>query len=72
MRGLITGMLLVTPFLAPAARGQDDLRHIEWFSPGEFAKARQKAEETNRPLLIKGISFGIDATGAADARCGSW
>ena len=68
-RSIAAGTLLATSLIA---QGIDDRRHIDWFSPGEFAKARKKAAATGRLILVKGISFGIDARGAADARCGSW
>src|SRR5262249_9054104 len=46
--------------LAPV--GQDTTA-IDWVLPGQFEQARARAAKENRILMIKGISFGIDAEG---------
>ena len=45
---------------------------IEWVLPGHFEAALARARAENRILLIQGVSFGIDAIGACDARRGRW
>ena len=45
---------------------------IRWFLPGQFEEARTHAEKTKRILIVKGISFGIDAVGAKCATKGNW
>ncbi|MBI3408400.1 MAG: hypothetical protein HY040_08590 [Planctomycetes bacterium] len=45
---------------------------IRWFLPGQFEEARAHAEKTKRILMVKGISFGIDAVGAKCATKGNW
>ena len=49
-----------------------DRTAIEWFRPLQFEKARQKAKSRKRLLIIKGISFGVDAAGAKCATEGTW
>ena len=44
----------------------------EWVLPGDFATARERAEQEQRLLLIKGISFGVDDAGAKCATKGKW
>ncbi len=45
---------------------------IQWFIPGQFKQALQRAKEEKRLLVIKGISFGVDDAGAQCATKGKW
>ena len=56
---------------APAA-GAGDTRAVDFVYPGHFAEAQARARERGRPLLIKGVAFGVDAVGAACATKGHW
>lgn len=49
-----------------------DTAAIDWFLPGDFEAALKKAKAEDRMLLIKGVSFGIDAAGAKCATEGTW
>ncbi len=49
-----------------------DSAAIEWILPGEFERARKRATDENKILLVKGVSFGIDELGARDATRGQW
>jgi hypothetical protein len=51
---------------------QGDPSAIEWHIPGDFKKALKKSVETQRLLIIKGISFGVDEAGAKCATKGDW
>ena len=57
-------------------RAQDDTTcdrtAIEWVLPGDFARALARAQKEQRIVLIKGISFGVDAAGAKCATKGVW
>ena len=68
-------MLLVFLLNAPTLAGDEarcDTSAIRWELPNSFAKARARAAEENRILLIKGVSFGIDHEGAKCATKGMW
>jgi hypothetical protein len=71
--------LLVTVSAAPLAQAHQetpplgcDRTAIEWFLPGDFSSALEKAKESRRILVIKGISFGVDEAGATCATKGVW
>ena len=49
-----------------------DTAAIDWFLPGDFEAALSKAKAQGRMLLVKGVSFGIDAAGAKCATEGTW
>ncbi len=78
---LIVGCIAVVQLLVaadvpeaqkPKADTTSDTSSIRWFLPGQFDKARAAAKARNRLLVLKGISFGIDAKGATCATAGSW
>ena len=74
------------PFAIPTAlalaataslRAQDDAiacdrAAIQWVLPGDFPQALERAQKEQRVLVIKGISFGVDAAGAKCATKGVW
>ena len=62
-------ILVLTAFLAAA---QPDRSAIEWTLPGKFREACEKARASNRLIIIKGISFGVDEEGARCATKGDW
>ena len=80
----LTGLLsvLAVIFLTVNCNGQEtpqtdklscfNSKQIEWFFPGDFDKAFEKAEKENRLLLIKGLGFGLDQQGATCATKGCW
>lgn len=45
---------------------------IDWHTPDAFEAAIAEAKASNRIILIKGVSFGIDAAGAKCATEGTW
>jgi len=49
-----------------------DESSIRWHFPNRFEEARARSRDENRILLIKGVSFGIDAEGACCATKGRW
>lgn len=49
-----------------------DTSAIQWVLPADFDEALARARSQNRLLLIKGVSFGIDAAGASCATAGTW
>ncbi len=57
---------------APDSRASCDPSAIRWALPGEFAVARERAVAEGRLLVVKGISFGVDAIGARCATKGRW
>jgi hypothetical protein len=62
---------------AATLRAQDgnitcDRTAIEWVLPGDFAQALARAQQEQRILVIKGISFGVDDAGAKCATKGVW
>ena len=69
---------LLLSFLGGAAPAQQepelgcDASAIRWFIPGEFKEALERAKEEKRLLIIKGITFGVDAAGAKCATKGKW
>ena len=74
----ITSVLLLAAFAAPVATFADaaepacDRSAIHWVLPGHFDDAVARAKEEKRILIIKGVSFGIDAEGAKCATKGHW
>ena len=71
--------LWVSAALALLGAGEDkkplscqDTSAIKWMLPGEFAKVRERATESNRIIVIKGIAFGVDSAGAKCATKGQW
>ncbi len=44
----------------------------DYITPGNFKKALKKSKKTNRPLLIKGVAFGMNKTGAKKPTKGNW
>jgi len=51
--------------------GYDDVT-CNFILPGNFKKAMFRAKKENRPLLIKGVAFGLDEAGATCATKGHW
>lgn len=51
---------------------QGDPSKIEWTTPGHFKKAFERCGQEGRLLVLKGISFGVDAEGAVCATKGDW
>lgn len=49
-----------------------DATAIAWFLPGQFTDAVNQARKEHRLLMVKGISFGVDAVGAKCATQGNW
>jgi hypothetical protein len=49
-----------------------DRTAIEWVLPGDFPQALARARKEQRIVVIKGISFGVDAAGAKCATKGVW
>lgn len=47
-------------------------REIQWVFPGNFDDAEKRADEEGRILIIKGLGFGLDETGATCATKGDW
>ena len=50
----------------------NDTSQIHWELPGSFDKALERARTSNRILMVKGVSFGIDSIGATCANKGTW
>jgi hypothetical protein len=76
---ILAAVTITSLALAPAglAQGQPtpaacDSTNIEWVLPGHFDDAVARAKRTHRLLLVKGVSFGIDAAGATCATKGKW
>ncbi len=69
---------LTTPALAQGRsagrpkRRSGDTEVIEFVLPGRFKEAVARAKKLNRPLVIKGVAFGIDRQGATCATKGHW
>ena len=61
---------LMVPFLLAASLSAQ--QRIDWCLPGDFEATQKRAEAEKRLILIKGISFGVDASGARDATKGCW
>ena len=73
MLHVVTTVILSIPALAQQApEAACDSTNIEWVLPGEFETARRRAAGEKRILLVKGVSFGIDALGAKCATKGKW
>lgn len=72
----LTSLVLPALALAPVVRAQEPLvcddSAIDWVLPGHFPDAWERARAERRILLIKGVSFGIDAAGAKCATEGTW
>ena len=49
-----------------------DATNIDFIYPGQFARALAKAKQARRPLIIKGVAFGVDQVGATCATKGHW
>ena len=49
-----------------------DRRVPNYVLPGQFEGALAHAKKTNRPLLIKGVAFGMDRVGATEPTKGHW
>ena len=56
----------------PGAAEARATARIAWKLPHQFEEAVAEAKARNRILLIKGVSFGIDAAGARCATKGKW
>lgn len=76
---LSLGLVVMALVLAPAAWADETTpaerratAAIEWKLPHQFDEALAEAKKTNRLLLIKGVSFGIDDAGAKCATKGKW
>ena len=67
--GLVAGTVGAQP---PDTDLGCDPSAIAWFIPGQFQDARDRARKEKRLLIIKGISFGVDAAGARCATKGKW
>ncbi len=57
---------------AQGSSGRGDSEVVEFILPGQFDKAKAKAKKENRLILIKGVGFGVDKTGASCATKGKW
>ena len=55
-----------------APRKPGDATVCNFVLPGHFDEALAEAKERNRPLLIKGVAFGVDQEGASCATKGKW
>ncbi len=55
---------------APATAGDPTV--CDFVLPGHFEEAVAKAKELSRPLIIKGVAFGVDKVGASCATKGKW
>ena len=53
------------------AGGPGDSSRIEAFYAGQFKEALAKAKQTNRMLLIKGVSVILDEQAARDLKHGT-
>lgn len=49
-----------------------DRSAIDWVLPGSFPQAVARAQQDQRIIVIKGISFGVDSAGAGCATKGVW
>ena len=58
--------------VAPAQTYSCVTDNIDWVLPADFDKALARSKSEQRLLLIKGVSFGIDAAGAGCATKGKW
>ena len=69
----MTWIALLTVLLAPPqdAGGPGDSSRIEAFYAGQFKEAVKKAKQTNRMLLIKGVSVILDEQAARDLKRGT-
>ncbi len=73
LMGLVAGTAVAQkPDAAPDTDLGCDPSAITWFIPGQFQDARERARSEKRLLIIKGISFGVDAAGARCATKGKW
>jgi hypothetical protein len=45
---------------------------IDFIYPGNFAEVLKRAKARHRPIVIKGVAFGVDKTGATCATKGHW
>ena len=52
--------------------GPGDSTVVDFVLPGQFEDALARAKKRNRPLLIKGVAFGVDKLGATCATKGKW
>jgi len=70
----LTAALLLCANLAgqEAASPPCDRNAIQWVLPGDFPAALARANQEQRILVIKGISFGVDTEGARCATKGVW
>ena len=60
------------PSFAGEPRPPGDDTVVAFVCPGSFAEARQRASEERRPLLVKGVAFGMDEAGATTPTRGHW
>ena len=65
------GSLAAEPDTAAPQRARAEAQ-IAWKLPHQFDEALAEARAKRRLLIIKGVSFGIDAKGAACATAGKW
>lgn len=65
-------LLLLTMLPSQEPAPVCDRSAIDWVLPGNFPTAVARAQQDQRILVIKGISFGVDSAGAACATKGVW
>lgn len=70
--GVVLAGLCAAQESAVETRTSCDPSAIHWVLPGDFAAARDRALAEGRLLVMKGISFGVDAVGAKCATKGRW
>lgn len=54
------------------AKPVGDTTVVNFFLPGTFADALDRAKTSQRCLIIKGVAFGIDEAGSKCATKGHW
>lgn len=81
LRSLLTAAICLTAALPAAAQperlkpadtSRGDTEVIDFVYPGNFAEVLKRAKARNRPFLIKGVAFGVNAEGAECATKGHW
>lgn len=65
-------LALLAALIAPQdSEGPGDSSRIEAFYAGQFKEAVKKAKQSNRMLLIKGVSVILDEQAARDLKRGT-